>query len=116
MIAAKPREMAIAMTASKIGMRPATTAPNTNTRTTSATARPIDSPRCSSSSAMWMISFSNEAGPATSAEKPSGASCAATASTSRWALSPTAAWSAPANVTGSSADRPLSETGPSPVR
>ena len=43
--AAAPRAMAIAVTARMIGINPATTPPNTNTSTTSATARPMLSPR-----------------------------------------------------------------------
>ena len=62
--AAAPRAMAIAITASMIGINPATTPPNTKTSTTSATARPMLSPRCRPSSASRMKSFSSVAGPA----------------------------------------------------
>src|SRR6266508_1358846 len=60
-----------------------------------------------------MKSFSSVLGPATRASKPSEASTLFTVSTSSSACSPTDVSSTPASVTGSSVERPVSETGPS---
>ena len=114
--AVAPIAIAMEKAARTSGMRPATTAPRTTSSTINATIEPMPSPFAMSSSMISLNWLKRVAGPATWVSNPSGRSTDVTASSRSFASSASASSSVSVMRTGSSAARPLSETGPSSLR